>query len=396
MFEKLQMAPRDAILGLTEQFNQDRNPEKINLSVGVYKDGEGRTPVFQTVKEAERRLLQQEASKDYLSIEGLRDFAAAVQDLVFGPDHEVLRSGLAVTAQTPGGTGALRVAGEFIARMQPGTRVWLSDPTWPNHVGVFRAAGLEVRSYPYFDPSGNCLAFGRMLEAMKAIPAGDALLLHGCCHNPTGIDPTPGQWAQIADVVQRGKLLAVVDLAYQGLGQGLTEDAVGVLTLCREGTEMLVASSFSKNFGLYNERVGALTTVAASPQAAQVALSHIKACIRANYSNPPAHGAAIVATILGDAVLRARWEQEVRAMRERIHQMRRLFVRTLKAKAPQRDFSFIADQQGMFSFSGLTAGQVKALRDKYAIYVVESGRINVAGMTEANMDALCRAIADVL
>lgn len=396
MFETFTPAPPDAILGLTEAFKQDKNPKKINLGVGIYKDEQGRTPVLQSVKQAEERLLQQEATKNYLGIDGLPEYDAAVQELLFGAGHEVLTSKRAVTAQAPGGTGALRVAADFIARLMPGVRVWLSDPTWPNHPNVFKAAGLQVGSYPYFEERRNGVNFAGMLKAIGNMPAGDVLLLHGCCHNPTGSDLTAAQWREVAAVVAERKVLPLIDFAYQGFADGLREDATGLLAMAQPGCELLVASSFSKNFGLYNERVGALTLVAKEEKSAATALSHIKQAIRANYSNPPAHGALIVSTVLGDPALRAQWEAEVAAMRERINTMRHLFVETLNEKGVTRDFSFIAQQRGMFSFSGLNNAQVQALRDKYAIYVVGGGRINVAGMTEANMDYLCSAIADVL
>jgi len=261
---------------------------------------------------------------------------------------------------------------------------------------VFGAAGLEIQRYPYYDAAAKCLKFDAMVAALRRIPEGDVVLLHVCCHNPTGMDPTPGQWRAIADIASERRFLPLFDFAYQGLADGLEEDAAGLRAFCLQGCELLVASSFSKNFGLYNERVGALTLVAASQEAAQKALSHIKKVIRANYSNPPGHGGAIVATVLGDPDLRAQWEGEVWKMRDRINGMRRLFVETLKAKGVARDFSFLTRQKGMFSFSGLSEKQVQALRDKYAIYVVDSGRINVAGMTPANMDRLCQAIAEVL
>jgi len=396
MFEKVQTAPGDAILGLTEQFGNDPNPAKINLGVGVYKNGDGNTPIFGAVKQAEQRILAAESSKDYLGIDGMAEYGPAVQGLLFGGDHEVVASGRGATAQTPGGTGALRVAAEFVRKMLPGARVWLSEPTWANHANVFGAAGVEMRTYPYFDAEANDLAFEKMLAALEQVPAGDAVLLHACCHNPTGVDPTPQQWSQIAEVIRQRRLLPVMDFAYQGLGDGLCEDAAGLLAMCRPGCEMLVTNSFSKNFGLYNERVGALTAVAASRAAAEAVLSQIKKIIRAMYSNPPAHGAAIVATVLNDPELRRQWQAEVDAMRERIHKMRRLFVETLKAQGVRQDFSFIIRQRGMFSYSGLTPQQVETLRQKHSIYVVGSGRINVAGMTEANMDRLCQAIAEVL
>jgi len=396
MFETLEMAPPDPILGLEEAFKRDPNPAKINLSVGVYKDAQGNTPVFRAVKRAEEMILKDETSKNYLGIDGAPEYAAAVQALVFGADHPIIADRLAITAHTPGGTGGLRVAADLLKKINPGCRVWVSQPTWPNHPNVFRAAGLPVVTYPYFDAASNSLAFDDMIGALSKLPAGDVLLLHGSCHNPTGIDPTPAQWARIADVVKERSLLPLVDFAYQGLAEGLREDAAGLLTLWAPGRELLVTSSFSKNFGLYNERVGALTLVASSPAAGQAALSHIKTCIRASYSNPPAHGARIVTTVLQTPELRADWHTEVDAMRGRIWEMRRSFVATLAASGVRRDFSFIEQQHGMFSFTGLTKDQVRRLREEYSIYVVDSGRINVAGMTSENLPVLCRAIAQVL
>ena len=396
MFEQVTPAPADPILGLTEAFKKDPNPHKINLGVGIYKDAQGNTPVLASVKRAEERLLAREKSKNYLPIDGEPAYAAAVQELLFGAQHEAVQSGRAVTVQAPGGTGALRVAADFIAQVLPGKRVWLSDPTWPNHPQIFKAAGLPVGSYPYFNAATNSVNFPAMLAAIQQMPVGDVLLLHGCCHNPTGGDLTPDQWQAVADAVAERKLLPLVDFAYQGFADGLREDAVGLLAMARPGVELLVASSFSKNFGLYNERVGALTLVASTADAAQSALSHLKIAIRANFSSPPAHGALIVSTILHDPELRAQWEAEVTEMRERINTMRHLFVETLNELGVQRDFSFITQQRGMFSFSGLTPEQVKALRERHGVYVVGSGRISVAGMTTGNMEYLCRAIADVL
>lgn len=397
MFETFEMAPPDSILGLNEAFKKDTNPDKINLSVGVYKNAAGATPILRCVKQAERRLLEQQQTKGYLGIDGLPDFCRLARELLFTPDHEVLTSGRAVSLQTPGGTGALRVAADFLKQKLPGASVWLSKPTWANHPNVFEAADRQVEVYRYIDASGTTLDFDAMLQSLKQIPAGDVVLLHGCCHNPTGIDPTPGQWQQIADVVQERKLLPLIDFAYQGFGQGIDEDAIGLRTVVRPGTEAIVCSSFSKNFGLYSERVGALSLIAGSADAAQAALSHAKVAVRTNYSNPPQHGGAIVATVLADPELRVMWEEEVTEMRTRIHAMRTLFVETIKQKAPQHDFSFIANQCGMFSFSGLTPVQVDELKNRHSIYAVTSGgRINVAGMTEQNMDRLCTAIASVL
>ena len=396
MFQSLVAAPPDPILGLTEAFKKDSNPQKINLGVGVYKDARGQTPVLTSVKRAEEKLLRAEQTKNYLPIDGSPEFDYATQTLLFGADHSIVGQRRAVTAQAPGGTGALRVAADFIASTLSAKTVWLSDPTWPNHPNVFQAAGLKTASYPYFDKQSNGVNFGGMISALTAIPEGDAVVLHGCCHNPTGVDLSRDQWERVAEVVAQRKLLPVVDFAYQGFADGLDEDAMGLRVLAEQCQDMLIANSYSKNFGLYNERVGALTLVANAPDAAETALSHIKRVIRANYSNPPAHGAAVVATVLNDPELRQMWVDEVQEMRERINTMRHLFVESLNEKGVERDFSFIARQRGMFSFSGLTPDQVKALREEHAVYVVGSGRISVAGMTEGNMDYLTSAIADVL
>ena len=396
MFNALEMAPPDPIFHLNEAYTRDSNPSKINLSVGVYKDAEGNTPILGSVKRAEERILNAETTKSYLGIPGSREYAEAVQVLLFGSGHEVIASKRAMTAHTPGGTGALRVAGDLIKRTSPQARVWVSQPTWANHANVFRAAGLTVETYPYYDPATHGLTLDLMLAAIHEIPEGDVVLLHGCCHNPTGIDPTADQWVQIADAIHEHGLVPLVDFAYQGLAEGIREDAAGILTLCRPGRELLIANSFSKNFGLYNERVGALTVVTSSQEAAEATFSHMKGCIRANYSNPPAHGAAIVTTVLNDPQLCAQWEAEVEVMRNRINHMRDLFVETLDEKGLQRDFSFIKQQRGMFSYSGLSAEQVDVLREEHAIYMLASGRMNVAGMTQESMDALCQAIVDVL
>ncbi len=396
MFETINPAPEDSILGLTEAFKKDPNPDKVNLGVGVYKDGGGQTPVLSTVKEAEERLLRSEATKSYLPIDGLASYATLSQEIVFGSEHDILRAGRAATVQTPGGTGALRVAADFVRRIFPQATVWLSDPTWPNHPNVFGSAALQVESYPYFEAESNGVAFDRMMAALETIPTGDVLLLHGCCHNPTGADLTTQQWQEVAALCAERRILPLLDFAYQGFGDGLDEDASGVRIVAEHCREFLVATSYSKNFGLYNERVGALTLVADSAEAAEAANSHMKICVRTNYSNPPAHGGQIVAEILGDSELRQRWEVELAEMRNRINDMRHLFVETLDQKGAGRDFSFIARQRGMFSYSGLTPAQVQALRERHSVYIVGSGRINVAGMTEANMDYLCEAIADVL
>lgn len=396
MFEQIEAAPPDAILGISEAFGRDPNPNKINLSVGVYKDESGVTPILDAVRRAENRVLAEQKTKGYLGIPGSPDYARAVQRLLFGPAHEIIESGRAATAHTPGGTGALRVAADFLKQNLPGRSVWLSQPTWPNHPNIFQAAGIEVREYPYLDAATGGLDFDGMMATLQQIPRGDVVLLHGCCHNPTGVDPTGEQWNTIADLVSQRGLIPLLDFAYQGFAEEIDADAVGLRTLCRPGAELLVCNSFSKNFGLYRDRVGALTLIASDQDTAERAMSQLKRSIRSNYSNPPAHGGNIVTTILGDAELTALWRTEVAQMRSRIHDMRRLFVETLQSKGVERDFSFITAQSGMFSFSGLTPEQVDILRDQYSIYIVRNGRINVAGMTRDNMDTLCSAIAEIV
>jgi aspartate/tyrosine/aromatic aminotransferase len=396
MFERLQPAPRDPIIGLTEAFRDDPRPSKINLSAGVYQDASGKTPILECVRRAGQRIIERQTSKAYLPIPGSPAFAAAVGPLMFGGRHEALASGRAVIAHTPGGTCALRVAADFIHQQFPKATIWLTDPTWPNHPQIFAAAGVPTKSFPYFDAPANSLAWDAALAAIATMPAGDVILLHGCCHNPTGIDPTAEQWAKLADAVYARGLLPLIDFAYQGFADGIEEDAVAVRTFCRPGAELLVCSSYSKNFGLYCDRVGALVAVAADKQAADIVQSQIKACIRANYSNPPAHGGELVITVLGDAELTALWRQEVAQMRGRINGMRKLLVETLRAKGVPGDWSFITRQRGMFSFTGLSREQVDALREQHAIYIVGSGRINVAGITPDNCGPLCEAIGDVV
>ncbi len=396
MFESISAAPADPILGLADLFRADDRPNKINLGIGVYKDETGKTPVLTSVKKAEQYLLENETTKNYLSIDGLADFARCTQALLFGNQSPLISAGRACTAQTPGGTGALRVAADFLANQTTVKRVWVSNPSWPNHKNVFNAAGLEVCDYAYYDAASHSLDFDGMIASLQDAQAGDVVLFHGCCHNPTGIDPTAEQWQQLAKLSQEKGWLPLFDFAYQGFARGLDEDAEGLRIFAASHQELLVASSYSKNFGLYNERVGALTLVAANSDVAKTAFSQVKYSIRANYSNPPSHGAAVVATILGNDALRTIWVQELTDMRQRIHRMRQLFVNTLAEKGANRDFSFIIKQNGMFSFSGLTKDQVVRLREEFGVYAVNSGRVNVAGMTPDNMSALCEAIVAVL
>ncbi len=396
MFETLEMAPADPILGLTEAFRRETNPHKVNLGVGVFKDAHGETPTLSSVKKAEQRLLDQGQAKTYLPIQGDPAYGAHVQELVFGASSKVLAEKRARTAHTPGGTGGLRVAADFVhERFGLGT-IHISEPSWENHRKVFASAGLEVKTYRYYDPETRGLDFAGMRAALAGLGPNDVVLLHGCCHNPTGVDPTPEQWDELADVWSTHGFLPLFDLAYQGFGRGLDEDAYAVRAFAEKGGELLVASSYSKNFGLYNERVGAVTLVASDEGAAERAFSHLKGTIRANYSNPPYHGAAVVTTILGDPALRAEWEAELAAMRKRIQTMREALVQGLRAQGVKRDFSFLLTQNGMFSYTGLTPEQVDTLRERHAIYMVRSGRINVAGITEGNLPYLCEAIAGVL
>ncbi|HCR3021656.1 amino acid aminotransferase [Serratia marcescens] len=396
MFEKITAAPADPILGLTDIFRADARPNKINLGIGVYKDETGKTPVLTSVKKAEQYLLENETTKNYLGIEGIPAFASCTQELLFGKESPIVTDRRAHTAQTPGGTGGLRVAADFIANQTSAKRIWISNPSWPNHKNVFSAVGLEVLEYAYYDAANHALDFDGLLNSLKQAQAGDVVLFHGCCHNPTGIDPTAEQWAQLAELSAANGWLPLFDFAYQGFANGLEEDAQGLRIFAAKHQELIVASSYSKNFGLYNERVGACTIVAADAETADRAFSQVKAAIRANYSNPPSHGAAVVATILGNDALRAMWEQELTDMRQRIHRMRQLFVNTLQEKGAQQDFSFIIQQNGMFSFSGLTKEQVLRLREEFGVYAVNSGRVNVAGMTPDNMAPLCEAIVAVL
>ncbi|WP_146598024.1 amino acid aminotransferase [Novipirellula aureliae] len=388
------MAPPDAILGLTEAFVADAKPNKMNLSVGVYKDASGKTPILECVKQAERKLLEDETTKGYLGIDGLPSYREHVHSLVFG--DRVASDRIAVL-QTPGGTGALRVASEFLVTQLAPIRIWMSSPTWANHPAIFRAAGLPSETYRYLAADRTSLDVDAMLQDLneKTSP-GEAVLLHACCHNPTGIDPTPEQWKAIAETVAKRRLLPIVDFAYQGFGDGLEQDAVGLHTVLDAVDEAIVCTSFSKNFGLYSERVGAICLVAADSDAMKASQSQLKTIVRTNYSNPPRHGGAIVACVLDDPSLTEMWKSEVEEMRQRITRLRTQFVETMKSTGKGHDFSFLLPQRGMFSFSGLTPMQVDELKHKFGIYIVGSGRINVAGMNENKMPELCEAVASVL
>jgi aromatic-amino-acid transaminase len=396
IFSQVTLAPADPILGLTDAFKADTRSHKVNLGVGIYKDEAGQTPVLSSVKKAEAILLETEKTKNYLGIEGVQAYNQVVQELLFGADSQIISDKRAVTAQAPGGTGALRVASEFLVRNTKSTTIWVSNPTWANHQNIFETAGLTVKEYRYYNAETHDMDFDSMLVDLANANAGDVVLLHGCCHNPTGIDLSIEQWKLVAKVCLEKSLLPLFDFAYQGFGAGIDEDAQGLRAVAAVVPELLIANSFSKNFGLYNERIGAVTIVAENQDDAVKSFSQIKKTIRANYSNPPAHGGLIVSTILADATLRQEWETELTLMRERIAEMRSLFVQSLKAEGVEQDFSFISRQNGMFSFSGLNKSQVARLKDEFAIYIVGSGRISVAGLTKNNIPAVCKAIAQVI
>ncbi|MBN6065145.1 aspartate/tyrosine/aromatic aminotransferase [Aggregatibacter actinomycetemcomitans] len=396
MFENIVAAPADPILGLGEAFKAETRDNKINLGIGVYKDAKGNTPIVKAVKEAEKRLLEQENTKNYLPIDGVADFNARTKELLFGANSDIVKNNRARTVQSLGGTGALRIAAEFIKRQTKAQNVWISTPTWPNHNAIFNAVGMTIREYRYYNPQTKALDWDNLIADLSQAGEGDVVLLHGCCHNPTGIDPTPEQWDKLAEMSAKNGWLPLFDFAYQGFANGLQEDAYGLRAFAKNHKELLVASSFSKNFGLYNERVGAFTVVAETADIAATALTQVKTIVRTLYSNPSAHGASAVALVLNDAQLRQDWENELTEMRDRIKQMRHLFVQLLKEYGAQQDFGFIINQNGMFSFSGLTAEQVDRLKNEFAIYAVRSGRINVAGITEDNIRYLCESIVKVL
>ncbi len=388
MWKSVEAAPPDAILGLTEAFKNDSRPEKVNLGVGVYKDEAGSTPVLKAVKKAEKLLLAAEKTKSYMPIAGEAAYGDEVQKMIFGSVCD--RAG---TAHTPGGTGALRLAGELLKAFSSKT-IWMSNPTWANHNNIFAAAGLTVKEYPYYNPATKSLDSEGFFAALEKIPEGDAVLLHACCHNPTGVDLTADQWTEVAKLASEKGWVPFVDFAYQGFGESLEADRAGVEAMLNTGIEFLVASSFSKNFGLYRERTGALTVVAGSADEAAVAMSYVKKTARVIYSNPPAHGGLIVTAILQDSGLSKLWQKELDVMRDRIAGMRIALADGLKQRGVPMDCSFITQQKGMFSFSGLNKEQVDFLREEKAIYIVGSGRINVAGLTPGNMNTVCDAIAE--
>ena len=393
MFETLQPAPADKILALIGLYRADTRPGKVDLGVGVYKDRDGRTPVMRAVREAEKRLLASQDTKTYLGLAGDTGFNAAMIKLAFGGKADLSRIR---AAQAPGGSGALRLVAELLQRSRAGATVWLSDPTWPNHLPVMRAAGLQVREYPYFDAASGTVRFDDMLAALRTAKGGDVVLLHGCCHNPTGANLEAAQWAKVADVLVERGLLPFVDIAYQGFGEGLDADAAGLRLLADRVPEMLVASSCSKNFAVYRDRVGAAMIMAKDGAQADVAMSQMLAAARALYSMPPDHGAAAVRMVLEDAALKADWESELEEMRLRMLRLRVAFADALRRQSNSDRFDFVASHRGMFSRLGLTEAQVERLRTEHAVYMVGDSRINVAGLPEDGMDELAKAIVSVL
>jgi aspartate aminotransferase/aromatic-amino-acid transaminase len=396
MWKSIQPAPPDSILGLTEEFKKDQNPQKVNLGVGVYKDDAGNTPVLRCVKAAEKLLLEQQITKSYLPISGDAAYAAAVQRLIFGADSEVISSSRAATVHAPGGTGALRVGADLLHKFTPDAKVWVRSPTWANHNGIFGAAGFEITQYAYYNTDSRDLDFEKMMSDFEGVPAGDIVVLHTCCHNPSGVDLDSEQWQQVAALAAKKGWVPFLDFAYQGFGDGVDEDRFAVEQFATAGCEFLVASSFSKNFGLYNERTGAITVITQSAEEASVAMSHLKTVVRTNYSNPPAHGGLVATLVLDTPELHAIWLEELADMRDRIVNMRKALVAGLAGQGVAGDFSFIEKQRGMFSFSGWSDDVVMSLRKNNNIYVVGGGRINLAGLTTANIEYVCAAVASAM
>ncbi|MCE2970056.1 MAG: aspartate/tyrosine/aromatic aminotransferase [Burkholderiales bacterium] len=395
-FSAVPFAPRDPILGLSEAFAADPRPTKVNLGVGVYVDENGKIPVLRAVREAEQARAATAAPRGYLPIDGIAAYDAAVQKLLFGENSLLVASGRVVTAQGLGGTGALKIAADFLRRALPNATVLISDPSWENHRALFEQAGFVVENYPYYDAVTNGLDFVGMSAALRAAAPGTVAVLHACCHNPTGVDLDAAHWAEVVRIVRERQLIPVLDFAYQGFGDGIDADATAIKLFADSGLDFFVASSFSKSFSLYGERVGALTVVAADKDEATRILSQMKRVIRANYSTPPTHGGSVIAAILGDARLRALWEEDLAGMRDRIKAMRQHLIDGLKTRGVTRDFSFVLRQRGMFSYSGLTPEQMQRLASDFGIYGLSTGRICVAALNPRNIDAVCDAISAVL
>jgi aromatic-amino-acid transaminase len=393
LFDAIPLAPRDPILGVTEAFNADSRADKVNLGVGVYYDDQGRIPVLDSVRQAESDLAAKGMPRGYQPIDGLPAYTRAVQELVFGAGAPALLAGRIVTAQALGGTGALRLAAEFLRRFHSAATVWISNPSWENHRAIFESAGFTVDAYPYYNRDTRGLDFPAMRDTLAGLSAGSIVVLHVCCHNPTGADPDASQWAEIVEIVRDRGLVPILDLAYQGFASGLEADAMPVRRFVEAGVAAFVANSFSKNFSLYGERAGALSIVAPDADAATRALSQLKRVVRANYSNPPTHGAQVIAAVLTTPALRARWEAELAAMRDRIKHMREALVAAVEAAGSNAEFRFVLRQNGMFSYSGLSPEDVARLRDDHGIYAVDSGRICVAALNSANVARVGAAVA---
>src|SRR5258706_14257870 len=385
-FAEIPLAPADPILGLTEAFQADPNPKKVNLGVGVYQDAGGKVPVLSVVREAEKLWYEKEDSKSYLPIDGVPAYRKEVAELLLGRDSELIKSGRAVTAQALGGTGALKLGADFLRRFAPGSDIYISSPSWENHRALFESAGFTVKDYAYYSAETKGLDFAAMTASLSSVPAKSIVLLHACCHNPTGADLSAAQWDEVVAIVREKKLIPFIDFAYQGFGEGIEQDAVAVRAFTHAGLPCVISSSFSKSFSLYRERVGAITFITADADEAKRVTSQLKRTIRTNYSNPASHGGQIVALVLGNADLRKKWEAELTEMRTRIQKMRTLFVQQLKARGIARDFSFIEQQRGMFSYSGLELDKVRRLRGEFGLYIVDSGRICIAAMNENNLD----------
>ena len=396
MFDSLKPVAMDPILGLMAAYRADTRTNKIDLGIGVYMNDRGHTPVMTSVKEAETQLMQLETTKSYQGIAGDPDYNQRIIELLFGADHSILNSGRIKSIQAPGGSGALRVGAEVIQRARPEAKLWVGVPTWPNHIPLLGGAGFEIEEYPYYNRDNHQIETEAMMETLRQVPAGDMVLLHGCCHNPTGADLTHEQWDMIADLALERGFIPFIDTAYQGLGDGLDEDAYGLRMMAERLPELVVASSCSKNFGLYRERTGSITFIADSAEQADIVASQAMSVARQIYSMPPAHGALLVSLILGDQQLRANWEAELTEVRERIQSMRTLLADNIQNNAAGKDFSHIKQQRGMFSFLGLNTAQLDQLREEYGVYIVSSSRVNLAGINSGNIDYLSSSIMSVL
>jgi aromatic-amino-acid transaminase len=396
LFTAVEMAPRDPILGLNEQFAADTHAHKVNLGVGVYYDDNGKLPLLKCVQAAEKRMAEKPSPRGYLPIDGIAAYDSAVKALVFGADSEPVRSGRVATVQAIGGTGGLKIGADFLKRLSPGAKVMISDPSWENHRALFSGAGFAVEAYPYYDAAKRGIDFAGMLGALQGAPAGTIVVLHACCHNPTGYDISASQWDEVIAAVKSRNLVAFLDMAYQGFGHGIAEDGAVIGRFVAAGLSILVSTSFSKSFSLYGERVGALSVLCQDKQEADRVLSQLKITIRTNYSNPPTHGGAIVAAVLGTPELRAQWEQELAEMRVRIKQMRHKLVDGLKAAGVKQDMGFITSQIGMFSYSGLSKEQMVRLRTEFGVYGTDTGRMCVAALNSKNIDHVCASIAKVV